>query len=270
MSSPFQLRSLGRTGIGVTPLGMSASYFPGKKSVHAAAEEGVNLFFTFGFDVQMTRALRALMTSRRDEFVLVTGAYNYIWWAQDVRKALEKRLRQFNTDYIDVFLFMGVMKPAEFTPKVHEDLLKLKEEGKVRSIGLSCHNRSFLGQLATEGEMDALMLRYNAAHRGAERDIFPHLAAHNPGVISYTATRWTALLRPPKGWPKGVRVPTAGECYRFVLSNPHVHCVLTAPRSERELRENIDAVHKGPLDDEDMKFMREFGDAVYKQRKWFM
>ena len=233
-------------------------------------DEGINVFFAFGIDVQMKRVLRQLIPSQRDKFTLVTGAYNYIWWSQDVRKALEKRLRQFRTDYIDVFLFMGVMKPAEFTPKVQDQLLKLKDEGKVRAIGLSCHDRKFLGTLAANGIVDTLMLRYNAAHRGAEGDIFPHLASHNPGVISYTATRWTYLLRRPATWPKNARVPTAGECYRFVLSNPNVHVVLTAPRSERELRENIDAVRKGPLDPEDMKFMYEFGDEVYNQKKWFM
>ncbi len=270
MPSAFQLRPLGNTGLHVTPLGLSASYWPGKKTVYAAADEGINLFFAYGFDLQMTRALRDLMSSRRDKIVLVTGAYNYIWRAQDVRKTFEKRLRQFGTDYIDVFLFLGVMKPAEFTPAVRHDLLKLKEEGKVRAIGLSCHNRTFLGTLAEEGAVDALMLRYNAAHRGAERDIFPHLAAHNPGVISYTATRWTALLRRPKGWPKEGRIPTAGECYRFVLSNPHVHSTWTAPRSERQLRENVAAVQQGPLSEDDMKFMRDFGDAVYGQKKWFM
>ncbi len=270
MSSTFQLRPFGNTGISVTPLGLSASYYPGRKAIHVAVDEGINLFFAFGIDRQMTSALRELIPARRDKFVLATGAYNYVWWAQDVRKAFEKRLRQFKTDYIDIFLFMGVMKPAEFTPKVQEELLKLKEEGKVRAIGVSCHNRAFLGKLAAEGDMNALMLRYNAAHRGAEQDIFPHLAAHNPGVMSYTATRWTYLLRRPKSLPKNARVPTAEECYRFVLSNPHVHTVLTAPRNERELRENIAAVRKGPLDDEDMKFMRDFGDVVHSQKKWFM
>jgi len=270
LSPVAALRTFGNTGIGVTPLGLSASYYPGRKAVHAAVDEGINLFFAFGFDVQMTRTLREILPPRRDEFVLATGAYNYIWWAQDVRKALEKRLRQFNTDYIDVFLFMGVMKPAEFTPRVLEELLKLRQEGKVRAIGLSCHHRAFLGQLAAAGTVDALMLRYNAAHRGAELDIFPRLAEHNPGVIGYTATRWTYLLRRPGAWPKDARIPTAGECYRFVLSNPHVHTVLTAPRSERELRANIAAVRQGPLDEDDLKFMREFGDVVHNQKKWFM
>jgi aryl-alcohol dehydrogenase-like predicted oxidoreductase len=270
LSSVPALRAFGHTGIKVSPLGLSASYYPGRKTVYAAVDEGINLFFAFGFDVQMTRTLRDILPSRRDNFVLATGAYNYIWWAQNVRRAFEKRLRQFNTDYIDIFLFLGVMKPAEFTPDVHEELLKLKQEGKVRAIGLSCHNRPFLGQLAAAGTVDALMLRYNAAHRGAERDIFPRLAAHNPGVIGYTATRWTYLLRRPGPWPKDARIPTAGECYRFVLSNPHVHTVLTAPRTERELRESTAAVRNGPLDADDVRFMTAFGDVVHDQKKWFM
>ncbi len=264
------LRPFGRTGLQVSPLGLSASYRPGKHAIQTAAEEGINLYFAFGIDTQMVAGLRAILPARREQLVLATGAYNYIWWAQDVRKTFEKRLRQFRTDYIDIFLFLGVMKPGEFPQKVRDELLKLKEEGKVRAIGLSCHNRLFLGDLAESGEMDALMLRYNAAHRGAEQEIFPHLAAHNPGVISYTATRWSYLVRRPKSLPRDARVPTAGECYRFVLSNPHVHTVLTAPRSERELRENIAAVRQGPLGEEDLAFMRTFGDVVHNQKKWFI
>ncbi len=270
MSSAFQMRSLGATGIPVFPIGLSASYRPGIRTVWAAADEGVNLFFAFGIDRQMTGALKELMPSRREQFVLVTGAHNYLWRSQDIRKAFEKRLRQFKTDYIDVFLFLGVMRPAQFTPRVREELWKLKEQERVRAIGLSCHDRAFLGRLAEGGDVTTLMLRYNAAHRGAETDTFPRLTAHHPGVISYTATRWTYLLRPPGGWGHGGRVPTAGECYRFVLSNPNVHVVLTAPRNERQLRENIAAVRMGPLDHDDMEFMRAFGDAVHDEKKWFM
>ena len=234
MAIAFQPRSFGSTGIVAMPLGLSASYFPGKKAIHLAADEGVNFFFAFGVDFQMIHALRELLPSRRDKIVLVTGAYNYVWAAQSIRKTFEKRLRQF------------------------------------KAIGLSCHNREFLGKLAANGDVNTLMLRYNAAHRGAERDIFPFLTVHNPGVISYTATRWTYLLRRPKSLPKDTRIPTAAECYRFVLSNPNVHVVLTAPKNERELRENLEAIRSGPLDEDDMTFMCQFGDAVHNQQKWFM
>jgi len=121
-----------------------------------------------------------------------------------------------------------------------------------------------------EGALDVLMIRYNAAHRGAETEIFPHLAPHDPGLVSYTATRWGFLLRRPKAWPKDRPIPTAGQAYRFVLSNPHVDVVLTAPSNARQLPENLDAVQAGPLGEEEMALMREFGDAVHHTRKWFM
>jgi aryl-alcohol dehydrogenase-like predicted oxidoreductase len=114
------------------------------------------------------------------------------------------------------------------------------------------------------------MIRYNAAHPGAERDVFPHLSVHGTGVVSYTATRWARLLTRPRGWPSTEPVATPGQCYRFVLSNPHVDVVLTAPRNERELEENLREVRRGPLPDEEMAFMRRFGAYVHDHAGWFM
>ena len=108
---------------------------------------------------------------------------------------------------------------------MQEELQRLKEDGRVRAVGMSCHNRKFAGELAERGALDVFMMRYNAAHRGAEQDIFPHLADFHPGVVSYTATRWSYLLRRPRGWPKDGRIPTAAMCYRFVLSNPARGCL---------------------------------------------
>jgi aryl-alcohol dehydrogenase-like predicted oxidoreductase len=58
--------------------------------------------------------------------------------------------------------------------------------------------------------------------------------------------------------------------YRFVLSNPHVDLALTAPRSEEELLENLAAIRQGPLSEEEMAFLRRFGDAVHTRQRWFM
>jgi aryl-alcohol dehydrogenase-like predicted oxidoreductase len=264
------MKILGSTGIEVFPLGFSASYWPGKKTIYKAIDEGVNLFFGFGIDYQLISVLRDAMRANREKFVLATGVYNYMFGYQNIRKTLERRLRQFRTNYIDIFLFLGVTRTKEFPEKAREQMVQLREEDKVRAIGMSCHDRKFAGLLAANGALDTLMIRYNAAHRGAEQDIFPHLSQHNPGIISYTATRWTYLLRKSKGWPKNGRIPTAGECYRFVLSNPHVHVCLTAPRNLKQLQENLDAIRQGPLPEDDMQFMKEFGDAVHRQNRWFM
>jgi aryl-alcohol dehydrogenase-like predicted oxidoreductase len=270
MKMSFTHGTFGSSDVPVCRLGLSATHRPGRAAIHQALDQGLNFFFMYGFDGQMVRALRDLLPGKREGYVVATGAYNLIWGHPNVRRTLEKRLRQLHTDYIDVFLFLGVMKEKQFTPRAQEDLYRLREEGKVRWIGLSTHDRRFAGRLMAEGDLNAIMMRYNAAHRGAEQDIFPHLALHNPGVISYTATRWSYLLRRPRRWPKGERVPTAGMCYRFVLSNPHVDVCLTAPSNARQLAENIAASRDGPLGADDMEFMRQFGDVVHHTKRWFM
>lgn len=270
MSEEFLQGTLGRTGLAVHRLGLSASYRPGERTIERALDEGVNYCFCFGLDFQMIHVLRRLPPDRRDQVVIGTGAYNYIWWAQDLEKTLERRLRQLRTDRIDVFHFLGVMKPREMTPRVQDQLARLREDPRVGAVSISCHDRKYAGQLAAAGTLDCLMIRYNAAHRGAETEVFPFLAAHDVGLVSYTATRWTYLLRRSRHWPKDRPIPTAGQAYRFVLANPHVDVCLTAPRNERELMENLSAARQGPLSDEEMAFMRAYGDVVREHAGWFM
>lgn len=261
---------LGRLKRKVFRLGLAASYRPGREVIHRAMDAGVQVFFAYGFDSQMIRALCEISPSRRQQVVLVTGAYQMFGWHPNLRRTLEKRLRQLRTDYIDCFLFLGVMRERGFLAGVLEELERFRQEGKVLATGVSIHDRKLAGELAKRGSIQALMMRYNAAHRGAEQDIFPHLAAHNPAVIGYTATRWTALLRRPRGWPRHGRIPTPGMCYRFVLSNPHVHVCLTAPSNRKQFEDNLAAMRAGPLNEEDMTFMRQFGDAVHAKQTWFM
>jgi aryl-alcohol dehydrogenase-like predicted oxidoreductase len=269
MLQDFLHTTLGSAGKPIHRVGLSASYRPGTKTIHRAIDEGINLLFCFGIDSQMISVMREIPTAQREKFTFVTGAYNLLWGHPNLRRTLEKRLRQLHTDYIDVFLFLGVTKPGQMNDEVFDEFARFKEEGKVKAIGLSTHDRKFAGELARQGRVDTLMIRYNAAHRGAERDVFPFLQPYNPGVISYTSTRWTYLMRRPKGWPRDRQVPTAPMAYRFVLSNPHVSACLMAPANEKHLKENLAGIWHGPLSAEEMDFMRTFGDVVYRTSKTF-
>jgi aryl-alcohol dehydrogenase-like predicted oxidoreductase len=270
MNNDFTHATFGKTGLNVFRFGLSASYRPGKETIYRALDEGINFFFCYGFDSHMTKALRNIPSNKRDRFIIATGAYNLIYTHQNLRRTLEKRLHQLNTEYIDTFLFLGVMKEKQFPEKLRDEICRLKEEGKVRAVGMSCHDRKFAGRLAAEGALDVFMIRYNAAHRGAEDDIFPHLAQHDPGLISYTATRWGYLIRRHKKWPKDRPVPTAGMCYRFVLTNPNVDVCLNAPSNQKQFLDNLAAVRQGALSDDEMAMMREYGDLVHGMKKWFM
>lgn len=169
MENDFTHTTLGNTGLPVFRPGLSASYWPGKKTIYKALDEGVNYFFFYGFDRQMIGVLRDVLKGKRENFVVATGAYNFIWGHQNLRQTLEKRLRQLGTDYIDVFHFLGVMKKKQFRDRVQEELQALRHDGRVRGVSISCHDRKFTGELAAPGVLDALMIRYNAAHRGAAK-----------------------------------------------------------------------------------------------------
>jgi hypothetical protein len=48
--------------------------------------------------------------------VIATGGYNWLLWRPNLRKSLESVLRRYRTDYIDVFHYLGVLKPRSFPP----------------------------------------------------------------------------------------------------------------------------------------------------------
>ncbi len=93
--------------------------------------------------------------------------------------------------------------------------------------------------------------------------MFPYLPEGHPfGITVYTATRWGALVRSRK-IPADMKRPTAVDCYRFVLSHPAVHLVMTGPKDAEEMRANLGVLDAGPMSSEEMAWMRRVGDAVY-------
>ena len=179
----------------------------------------------------------------------------------NIQSGIERILKRLDTDYLDVFQIFWEGTTSRLSPAVLEAMLKLKDEGKVRHLGISIHDRERAGQLAEDSALDLLMIRYNAAHPGAERDIFPHLARRQPAVVAYTATRWGKLLRRPRGWEGPV--PTAADCYRFCLSNPHVDVTLCGPKSLLQLDENLAGLQRGPMDADELRWIRDFGKVVH-------
>jgi aryl-alcohol dehydrogenase-like predicted oxidoreductase len=249
--------ALGRT---LHRVGLAASFGMDAAGIRAALERGVQYLYWNPASAAMTRAVRALSPAEREKVVIATGPRIAVL-AGSVRRRVERVLRVLKSDYLDVLQLYWLGRMSAWRPALIEEMVKLREEGKVRALGVSIHDRVRAGALARESPLDLLMIRYNAAHPGAERDIFPHLAARHPAVVAYTATAWRRLLRPPRGWQD--RVPTAGDCYRFCLTSDAVDIVLMGPSGVAQLDENLAAVARGPLDADEMRWMRGFGAAVH-------
>ena len=254
----FLHRDVPKLGKRVHRLGLAGTHGIDDAGMRSAIDQGMN--YLYWTRPSMAPALRDAIRRDRERLVIATGpAIGH--FRLTIRRAAEKALRTLGTDYIDVFQLSWAGVMSAINARTLEEMRRLKEEGKIRAIGISIHDRPRAARLVEDSPIDLFMLRYNAAHPGAEAEVFPHLARRNPAVVAYTATSWRKLLRPPKGW-SGPPM-TAGECYRFCLGNPHVDVVLTAPASRAELDANLAELARGPLEPDRLAQVREFGRAVH-------
>ena len=255
---------LGRTGIKVGRLGIASGYGVPAVAIEEAFEQGCN-YFTWGtvikgYKPEMRQALKNIVAKgQRDRLVLAafTYAHNNYFTARMLRRGLKSA----GLDHADV-LILGYFsrRPSR---RLIDGALRMKENGLVRFVGLSSHNRKFLGELGRDGEFDVLHLRYNAAHRGAETDIFPFLSGEKrPGTVAFTATSWGKLLDPNK-MPQGEKPPTAADCYRFVLSHPAVDVCISGAKTAEQMHENLAVLDGGPMSEDELVRMRRIGDHVH-------
>jgi aryl-alcohol dehydrogenase-like predicted oxidoreductase len=259
----FEDRLLGRTGVTVGPLGISASYGVPAAAVERAVEAGMTYVYWGSMrKPAFAEALRHL-APKRDGFTLVVQSYSRLGSA--LAWSVERALRRIGYDHADVLL-LGFWNNG-MHPRILDAARSLQRRGLVNFVAVSSHNRPVAAALASSGEFDIVHLRYNAAHPGAERECFPHLPAENrPGIVSFTGTSWGQLMNPTYT-PAGERTPTASDCYRFVLSHPDVDVCATGPSTADHVQQAIAARELGPMPEEELAWMRRVGVEV-RRRAW--
>jgi aryl-alcohol dehydrogenase-like predicted oxidoreductase len=233
----------------------------GEAEVLASFERGVRYFYWGSRRAEpFGRAVRQLAARRRSEMTIVLQSYTRAAWL--MRGSLERGLRALGIDHAD-FLLLGWWNRVP-PRRILDEARALKAAGLARHILISGHDRLALAAMAADPACDAIMVRYNAAHPGAESEIFPSLGAaaqRRVGVVSYTATRWGALLDPALT-PAGEATPRASDCYRFALANPAVDVCLIGPKNRVELDEALTALDRGPMTDDELAWMKRVGVAV--------
>jgi aryl-alcohol dehydrogenase-like predicted oxidoreductase len=256
--------SLGRTGLQVGRLGISSSYGAPAKAFEEAFDRGCNYFswgtFIKGRSAEMKKAIRNIVTrGHRDALIVSMLSYAHNSFLTEI--FFSRGLKALGIEYADA-LVLGYF-PRRPHQKVIDGAMRLKEQGLVRFIGLSSHNRRLFPGLQKEGIFELFHIRYSAAHRGAETETFPFLKGDDrPGVVSFTATRWGRLLKPKK-MPPGEPPSTAVDCYRFVLTNPSVDVCMIGARNLGQMREDLGTLNCGPMTEEELNRMRRIGDYIH-------
>jgi len=258
-------RILGRTGLRVGRLGLAASFGAPAEAYEEAFDRGCNYFYWGSIRKDgMRRAIRNICgQGKRDDLVIVLQSYSRS--PRLMKFFLQKGLGALSLDQADVLLLGWHNKPP--SRKIMDRAQALRDQGLVRFLGLSGHNRQLFPRLAEDGVFDLFHVRYNAAHRGAETEIFPQLAAlpdqERPGIVTYTATRWGQLMNAKK-MPPGEPPARAPDCYRFALSHGAVDVAMCGPKDSGQMREDLEVLDQGPLSPEETARMHRIGDYPHE------
>lgn len=237
------------------------------EEVEYAIDRGINYLNWCGHPDGLSRTI-ARLGSRRNQ--VVVAAQFEARSASDAERELASMLEELKTDRIDVLTLYYVESESEWTEIVGpggawDYLAEQKAAGRVKLIGLTSHQRGLAVHWAQSGKLDLLMIRYNAAHRGAETEVFPVAKQLHIPVVTFTGLRWKALLAGTPSDPSGFVPPSALDCYRFCLSNPAVSVALTAPGNRAELEEDLKALEDWrEMDARDRERLAAHGDRVKK------
>jgi predicted aldo/keto reductase-like oxidoreductase len=237
------------------------------QDIRLALERGVNFLNWCGSPDALSRTIAGLKGRRREVVVCVQFEARR---AKDAERELPHILAELHTDYVDVLTFYYVEELSEWQEISGPDgalafCRQAQQAGRVRLLGLTSHQRKLAARVAASGLIDMLMIRYNAAHRGAETEVFPVTGPRNMPVVVYTCLRWGALLQSTPDDPRGFAVPRAPAWYSFALQHPGVSVALMAPENRAELEEDLTALDRGePLTAAEFEVLAEHGRRVRK------
>jgi myo-inositol catabolism protein IolS len=168
----------------------------GKDFVRAAIEERINFIDTadiYGKGRSEELVGEVLKEVPREKIILATKGANE--WFPDgsvvlnndpayLRRAFEASLKRLNTDYVDLYYLHF---PDGKTPigDAIAELVKLREEGKIRAIGVSNVSLEQLIEANAHGDISALQMEYSMLNRSVEKDLLPYCAENNLSFIPF-------------------------------------------------------------------------------------
>ena len=199
----MELRSLGTSDVKITPIIMG-TWQAGKsmwagiddaettKAIRTAFQTGITTFDTaeeYGRG-HSERIIGETLSDVRDQVVYATKVFpNHLQYAQ-VIEAFHRSLKNLKTDYIDLYQIHwpsgswgSNYVPIEETIRAMNDL---KEQGKIRAIGVSNFSRLQLEEAATYARIDSLQPPYSLFWRHVEKDAMPYCVNNKITILAYS------------------------------------------------------------------------------------
>jgi predicted aldo/keto reductase-like oxidoreductase len=163
-------RTLGRTGLKLTPLSFGCMTTSDASVISRAAGLGINHFDTARVyqNGNNERMVGAALKGVRQKVIL--SSKSTATTRAELLADLDKSLSELGTDYLDIWYLHNRNEPAEVGDELLEAQRVAKQSGKIRFAGVSTHFNMdrMLAHLATLGQTDVVLTTYNFAMRSVD------------------------------------------------------------------------------------------------------
>ena len=153
-------------------------------TMHAAMDAGLTFIDTAEGYMNAEAIIGKSIKGRRDELFIATKVSGDDHSTEHIHEALNNSLRLMGTDRVDLYqLHRATERPIEDTMA---DLLKLKDDGKIRYIGISNFSAEEIDEAAGFGRIHSGQPRYNMLFREVEDDLLPAYQRNGIGVMAHS------------------------------------------------------------------------------------
>ena len=252
-------RRLGRTGVPISDISFGCSGLENPDLVRQAIERGINYFDTSP-DYSHADSERALgegikETPREKLFVVskfctTRGHLTDATPVKGVIEAVESSLRRIGTDYLDLAHIHACNSIDRLmNPNIHEAFDKLKQQGKLRFLGVSSHTprlEQVMRHAVDCGRFDVIMVAYNFRNWPGLENIFIDAKKKDVGVVAMKTlkgARHTVL----SDFTATERESFSQAAFKWVLKNDNVSGLVVTISSFQQLDEYLHASGKPPV-----------------------
>ena len=158
------------------------------ETVMTAFDGGINFFDTaMGYGGGHSEELLGdTIKGIREKVVISSKCSTPGLTREKARESVETSLSRLKTDYIDIY-FVHWPNPDIPVEEPIEELMKLKDDGKIKAIGVSNYTLGHLERAVKAGQIDAVQPCYNLYWRHIEKDLLPYCRKNDISVMTYSS-----------------------------------------------------------------------------------
>lgn len=192
----MEYRKLGKNGpeipvvgFGGWPIGEGMGHVDEKaavETVREALDRGLVLIDTAQYyQSSEGRIGKVLQTSGYREKCFLATKVSFDFSKKGVQKAFENSLRELQTDYVDLYQ-IHMWDPSTPIEETLEAMMDLKEQGKIKYIGVSNFRADQLKRALEAAPVVSNQINYNMFLRNPEKELFPFCREHGVGIMVHS------------------------------------------------------------------------------------